>query len=197
MDFRPLPCPLRACNALTDFRHEFAADYVKAEGPSTSKAWRSQPLRKSEMTASAAARLKALRQADLAALHAKGSCPDPTDLRGAIDGSVLTEPVMRELRIWRGKVFDNVDGSVTGLNRLGVGPLEVRRYRFTAHVGPSLFGDRDVVLLDHDSDANPPYIRRFHDELVQIDSGLYLATSHYRVNGTLRYLCHFALATDE
>lgn len=153
--------------------------------------------RTSEMTASAAARLAALRRADLRALHASGSCPDPTDLHGAIDGSVLTDPVMRELRIWRGKVFENVDGSVSGLNRIGLGPLEIRRYRFTAHVGTSLFGDRDVVLLDHDNDANPPYIRRFHDELVHIDTGLYLATSHYRVNGGLRYLCHFALATDE
>ena len=110
---------------------------------------------------------------------------------------MLTSPVFRELRLWRGKVFSTSEsGEVTGLNRIGVGPMEVRRYRFTARVGRSLFSDRDVLLLDHDTAANPPYIRRFHDELVRVDDGLYLATSHYRVRDELRLLCYFALATD-
>ena len=47
-------------------------------------------------------------------------------------------------------------------------------------------------LIDHAS--NPPYVRRFHDELVEIEDGLYLATSHHRNGDDLRYLCHFALA---
>lgn len=107
---------------------------------------------------------------------------------------MLTSMMMRELRLWRGKVFETrADGSLSGLNRLGLGPLEVRRYRFTAYVGPSHFTDRDVLLLDHDTAANPPYIRRFHDELVQVEDGLFLATSHYRVKGELRFAAYFAL----
>ena len=113
-----------------------------------------------------------------------------------MDGLVLTSMVLRGLRLWRGKAFGaGADGSLGGLNRLGVGPFEVRRYRFTAYVGPSLFADREVLLLDHDTAANPPYIRRFHDELVQVEDGLFLATSHYRVNGELRLAAYFALVT--
>jgi hypothetical protein len=78
--------------------------------------------------------------------------------------------------------------------RAGTGPVEIRRYRFTARVAPSLFSDRDVIFLDHDDPENPPYIRRFHDELVAVDEGLYLAASHYQPGDDLRYLCHFALA---
>jgi hypothetical protein len=147
------------------------------------------------MTHSPMARLTALRGANLHDLQATGTCPSPEHLQGVIDGLVLTSPVMRGLRLWRGKVFETGAGrQVTGLNRLGVGPVEVRRYGFTALVGPSLFSDREVLLLDHDHPANPSYIRRFHDELVQIDEGLYLATSHYRVSARLRYVCHFGLA---
>lgn len=78
--------------------------------------------------------------------------------------------------------------AVTGFNRLGVGRLEVNRFQFTARVAQSLFSDREVVFLDHDSANNPGYVRRFHDELVAIDEGLYLATSHYREGERLRYL---------
>ena len=76
----------------------------------------------------------------------------------------------------------------------GLGPLEIQRYRFTARTGRSLFSDRDVLLLDHDRPENPSYVRRFHDELVELEAGLYLATSHHRSGVDLRYLCHFALA---
>jgi hypothetical protein len=151
------------------------------------------------MSDSAAARLASLRGADLRELHAGGTCPRVQDLHGAIDGVVLTGslsgPFLRRLGLWRGKVFEQDElGSVTGLNRPGVGPIEIRRYRFTARVASSLFGDREVVFLDHDAPENPSYVRRFHDELVEIEHGLYLATSHHRREGELEYLCHFALA---
>lgn len=146
-----------------------------------------------------ASRLSSLRGADLRELHASGTSPDPLELDGVIDGAVLSGrlslPGVRSLGLWRGKVFSqDEDGVVSGLNRLGFGPLEIRRYRFTARLAPSLFGDREVVFLDHDNESNPTSVRRFHDELVAIEEGLYLATSHYRTGDDLRYLCHFALA---
>jgi hypothetical protein len=147
----------------------------------------------------AATRLASLRGADLRDLHVNGTCPPVEDLHGVMDGVVLNgrlgAPFVRELGLWRGKVFDRDDlGKVTGLNRLGFGLIEIRRYRFTARVAASLFGDRDVVRLDHDLPNNPSRVRRFHDELVEVEPGLYLATSHYRTGDDLKYLCHFALA---
>lgn len=91
------------------------------------------------MGSPAAARLASLRGANLRELHTKGTCPPVKDLHGAIDGVALNgrlgAPFIRELGLWRGKVFDRDEyGTVTGLNRLGVGPIEIRRYRFTARV---------------------------------------------------------------
>lgn len=146
----------------------------------------------------AADRLALLRDADLRQLHAAGVAPDHAELSGVIDGAVLDgglgRPLVRDLRLWRGKVFERAGGAVTGMNRLGLGPFEVRRFRFEARVARSLLGDRDVMLLDHDLPGNPSYVRRFHDELVEIDTGLYLATSHHWDDDELRFLCHFALA---
>lgn len=144
-------------------------------------------------------RLAALRGQDLRALHAQGTVPSLDELRGSIDGAVLNgrlgQPLVRDLRLWRGKVFErDTNDAVTGFNRVGIGPLEIGRFQFTARVAQSLFSDREVVFLDHDNANNPGYVRRFHDELVSIDEGLYLATSHYRDGERLRFLCHFALA---
>jgi hypothetical protein len=70
-----------------------------------------------------AARLAALRGQDVHRLHAGGVAPDPFELSGVIDGAVLTgslsRPVVREIRLWRGKVFTSKRGEVGGLNRLG------------------------------------------------------------------------------
>lgn len=147
---------------------------------------------------SSAERLATLRGADFRLLHTEGTAPSLESLDGVIDGTVLNgqlgRPLVRELRLWRGKVFEHDAGTVAGLNRLGLGPLEVRRYRFEARIAGSLFSDREVLLLDHDEPANPPYVRRFHDELVEVEEGLYVATSHHWSGDRLRYLCHFALA---
>lgn len=54
----------------------------------------------------------------------------------------LGRPLVRDLRLWRGKLFErDTDDAATGFNRLGVGPLEIERFRFTARVAQSLFDD--------------------------------------------------------
>ncbi|MCR1785499.1 hypothetical protein KVF89_23375 [Nocardioides carbamazepini] len=150
------------------------------------------------MNKAADRRLNALRGTDLDDLHRAGVCPAPGELAGTMDGAVLTGSLalvgVRSLGIWRGKIFDEQAGEVSGINRLGIGPVEVRRYRFTARRATSLFSDREVLCLDHDSPENPDRIRRFHDELVRIEPGLYLATSHCRYGQELRLLAYFALA---
>jgi hypothetical protein len=130
----------------------------------------------------------------LRALHQRGSCPDVDQLRGKAAGRILLPAASDRARLWRGKVFDWRAGCCGGLNRLGIGPLTFSRYRFEARVAMSAFGDRRVVLLDHDLAGNPAWVRRFHDELVAVSPGLYLATSHRRRNGaSLHFAAYFAL----
>ena len=78
-------------------------------------------------------------------LHDAGTVPSLSDLDGRANGTVLTVPAVRELRLWRGKVFSQGPaGQVTGYNRLGIAGVERLRYRFDARVGPSRFGVRMV-----------------------------------------------------
>lgn len=67
-------------------------------------------------------------------------------------------------------------------------------FRFTLKVQRSAFSERDVVLVDHDHAGNQGWVRRFHDELVRVDDGLYLSTSHLRRDDGLRFAAWFALA---
>lgn len=138
--------------------------------------------------------LSRLGRTTLENLHAKGACPDTNSLVGIAEGVILPRGGVERLRIWRGKVFHREeDGLAGGHNRLGVGLFEFRRYRFIASRKRSVFSDRDVVFIDHDLPGNPRLVRRFHDELIEITPGLYLASSHLRVSGDLRYMSHFAL----
>ncbi|MEN9429183.1 MAG: hypothetical protein RJA86_42 [Pseudomonadota bacterium] len=139
---------------------------------------------------------KALAQLDLRGLraaHAHGRCPDPGELDGVAEGLILDPVWFERLRLWRGKVFHSDGwGQASGINRLGVGSFEFRRYQFNARKQRSAFSDRDIVLLDHNRPDNPWWVRAYHDELVEMRSGLYLTCSHLRINGQLRYTSYFA-----
>ncbi len=126
-------------------------------------------------------------------LHEQGTCPDLDQLQGAMPGRVLFPRSSVLGRFWRGKIFDGKEGLPGGMNRVGLGPLELKRYRFVARVGTSQFSDRQVLLLDHDRPENPKWVRIFHDELVQVGPGLYLATSHLRLRGLLKFVSYFSL----
>ncbi|OTG77106.1 hypothetical protein B9T26_00555 [Acinetobacter sp. ANC 4169] len=97
------------------------------------------------------------------------------------------------LKLWRGKVFQiSTGGELTGLNRLEVGKLEIQRYSFKAQIGKSLFNDQPVLIINHNLANNPLWVRRYHDEMVQISSHIYLATSHYKIGNKLKFVSYFA-----
>lgn len=139
------------------------------------------------------AALARLNRQQLQTLHAQGSCPDPNLLNGIAKGMVLDPIWFERLHLWRGKVFHHAhDGTIGGVNRLGVGAFEYLRYRFELSVGQSAFSDRQVILLNHDLPENPYHVRIFHDELVQLQPQLFLASSHLKIAGKLRYISYFA-----
>ena len=139
--------------------------------------------------------LNALSYKELRELHLRGTCPQADAFNGVADGQILGGGLLSRLKIWRGKAFEmQTNGVPQGLNRIGVGPWEFRKYRFTAYVGRSAFSQRDVLLLDHDHDGNPAWVRSYHDELVQVGDNLYLATSHQKVNGKLAFRAYFCLS---
>lgn len=143
--------------------------------------------------------LDELRQLDpsqISLLFHAGTTPDLRHFSGAVDGVVLTRGVISALRVWRGKQFHSQSGSVdqvSGVNRLGLGPVELRRFKFTGCIAPSIFSPRNVLFLDHNKDGNPSWVRAYHDEVVDIGEGLFLGRSHIKKHGRLIFVGYFAL----
>lgn len=136
--------------------------------------------------------LKTMDLPALRAAHEQGRCPELSALDGVADGLILDPVWFEKMRLWRGKIFKCDADKTTGINRLGVGRFEFTRYRFVARKTQSAFSHRQVILLDHNQKENPWWVRRYHDELVEMRSGLYLTCSHLRINGQLRYASYFA-----
>lgn len=137
--------------------------------------------------------LKSMTKKELESAHVHGRCPDIASLNGMAKGVILDPLWFEALHLWRGKIFHlPLNGNPNGFNRLGIGSFEYLRYRFNATVGKSAFGERDVILLDHDLPENPYWVRLFHDELVEMRKGLYLASSHVKIGKKLRYISYFA-----
>ncbi len=137
--------------------------------------------------------LKSLSIEDLDQLFNNGQCPNLKSLEGIAKGLVIHPAWFARLKLWRGKVFQiSSSTELTGLNRLGLGRLEIQRYPFNARIGKSLFSDRPVLIINHNLSANPYWVRRYHDEMVQIDSHIYLATSHYKMGKKLKFVSYFA-----
>ena len=126
--------------------------------------------------------LKALNQ-----LFKTGRCPKIEALNGSAKGMVIKPAWFQRLNLWRGKVFNLAStGELTGFNRIGIGKLETQRYQFNARIGKSLFSDQQVLIINHDLSANPNWVRHYHDEMVQIDPHIYLATSYYRMGKKIK-----------
>lgn len=123
-----------------------------------------------------------------------GKCPDLKALNGIAQGIIITPKWFKILNIWRGKVFHHSQsGEVFGFNRIGIGSLEILKYHFTTRLEQSLFDNKKVLIIDHNHLQNPKWVRRYHDEAIEIAPHVYLAKSYYPRNGKLRLVSYFVL----
>ncbi len=127
--------------------------------------------------------------AELANLYAGGTVPDTLafldgDLVGrmlavhALDAPPLAFLVTHLARHhgfpWGGKSFaasSRTTGS--GINRVRLFG-EHRIFPFTTRVEPSHLDGKPCVVLDYDQVENPGFIRAIHDEVREVESGLFL-----------------------
>jgi hypothetical protein len=96
---------------------------------------------------------------------------------------------------WGGKSFFRVDAKTgRGINRVRLGPLRFDWYPFDTRVERSLVDGRDTVMLDYDKPENPFFIRRIHDEIREIEPGLYLGPAMWKDDaGGAAHVLWFAL----
>ncbi len=139
--------------------------------------------------------LAALSFEELGAIYADGSVPDDLarldgDLVGrmlAVRGSghggvfrALSAFARRHGFPWAGKSFQAIDAKAgKGINRIRLGGRH-RLFPFRTYVGPSVVDRRPSVFIDYDDPDNPGLIRAIHDEVREVESGLFLGPACWK-----------------
>jgi hypothetical protein len=85
--------------------------------------------------------------------------------------------------VWGGKSFHAVDAATgKGINRVRLAGRH-RLFPFRTLFGPSVIDGGPCVILDYDDPDNPGFIRAIHDEVREVDPGLYLGPACWKREG--------------
>lgn len=155
--------------------------------------------------------LAGLSSGELDALYRAATCP--ATLRaadGALRGRMLAvrgvpEAIAAPLRrwaasrsfVWEGKTFEaETDHRGSGFNRVFVpGVLGRQRlFPFATSFGDSAIDGARTLILDYELAANPPLIRRIHDEIREVSPGLFLGPAMWKRGPARALVLWFALA---
>jgi len=100
--------------------------------------------------------------------------------------------------VWDGKTFTSHDDRHgEGINRVQLPGVLGRQqlFPFATRIEASAIDGRQAIVLDYDLDANPGYIRKIHDEIREVESGLYLGPAMWKAASGKVTVLWFALDT--
>ena len=98
--------------------------------------------------------------------------------------------------VWEGKTFSSSnDLRGRGHNRVNLPALLGRQnlFPFATSFGPSAIDGQRTLILDYDLPENPAYIRRIHDEIREVASGLFLGPAMWKTGDRKALVLWFAL----
>ncbi len=144
----------------------------------------------------------------LGALYARGSATPVDTLEGNPRGRMLAVRALdhglpgaairsfsgAKLFPWGGKSFSGKGDSGRGLNRIHFGGRH-QLFPFLTRVQPSAVDGAPCIALDYDLPDNPGFIRAIHDEVRQIEPGLYLGPAMWKSARGPLFILWFALDT--
>lgn len=107
---------------------------------------------------------------------------------------------------WGGKSFfrtsraerlhnDSAEGR--GINRVRLGAGRFEWFPFDTRIAKSLVDGRDTVALDYDKPENPFFIRKIHDEIREIERGLFLGPAMWKTASGAAHVLWFALDFED
>jgi hypothetical protein len=153
--------------------------------------------------------LARLDSAELADLYAKGTTPTRMGvLEGHPRGRMLAVraldrgAVARVLRSiagapafpWGGKSFAGNAETGTGINRLHLFGRH-QLFPFLTSVKPSALDEAPCIALDYDLPDNPRIVRAIHDEIREVEPGLFLGPAMWKSASGPTLVLWFALDT--
>ncbi|MBK8253622.1 MAG: hypothetical protein IPK82_13265 [Polyangiaceae bacterium] len=150
---------------------------------------------------------------DLSAVYQ--SAPAPTTVKG-VDGTprgrmlavnklpgLLANPIRAFAAsnsfVWDGKTFSSTtDKRGKGHNRVSLPGVLGKQslFPFETFVGKSAVDGRDAIILDYDLSVNPTYIRHIHDEIREVEAGLYMGPAMWKTASSKITVLWFALDTQ-
>jgi hypothetical protein len=98
--------------------------------------------------------------------------------------------------VWEGKTFtSSSDTAGIGHNRVRVDGVLGRQnlFPFATRFDASALDGRRALVLDYDLAVNPPYIRRIHDEVREVEPGLLLGPAMWKRGDDKVLVLWFAL----
>jgi hypothetical protein len=100
--------------------------------------------------------------------------------------------------VWEGKTLAaTTDRDGGGYNRICVPGVLGRQhvFPFASRFEPSLFDGKPTVVIDYDRPANPWFMRRIHDEIRELQPGLFLGIDMWKTARRSVGIVWFALAS--
>ena len=95
---------------------------------------------------------------------------------------------------WDGKSFTGRGATGNGINRVTMFGRH-NLFPFVTSIRPSVIDHAPCIVLDYDQPENPPAIRAIHDELREIEPGLYLGPAMVKTKTEPKFVLWFALDT--
>jgi hypothetical protein len=145
---------------------------------------------------------------ELGRLYDRGKVKDVGALEGRPTGRMLAVRGLAKGRLskairnfsgsrafpWGGKSFAGQGDAGTGVNRVHLGGRH-NVFPFLTHVAPSVVDGAPCIALDYDLPDNPGLIRKIHDEVREVDEGLFLGPAMWKGEGAPALVLWFALDT--
>lgn len=97
---------------------------------------------------------------------------------------------------WGGKSFTGNGVAGRGSNRVHFGGRH-ELFPFHTSIRPSVIDGQPCVMLDYDLPDNPGFIRAIHDEVREVEPGLYLGPAMWKAQDGPVLVLWFALDTRE
>jgi hypothetical protein len=95
---------------------------------------------------------------------------------------------------WGGKSFRGRGETGEGVNRVHLGGRH-NLFPFHTRIGPSVLDGKPTVILNYDLPDNPGFIRAIHDEIREVDAGLFLGPAMWKTKNGPVFVLWFALDT--
>ena len=126
--------------------------------------------------------------------HPRGRMLSVKKLDGGFVGSLLRNFAASGPFPWGGKSFSGQGERGEGIDRVHLGGRH-QLFPFHTHIAPSVVDGKPCIVLDYDRVDNPGFIRSIHDEVREVDDGLFLGPAMWKTKRGPVFVLWFALDT--